>query len=58
MKFLNKVIAIGTLIAIYSPTFAQAYVDETHCMALNIYFVLYCDVRINHYIVRTHAPYK
>ena len=37
MKFLNKVIAIGTLIAIYSPTFAQAYVDETHCMALNIY---------------------
>ena len=36
MKFLNKVIAIGTLIAIYSPTFAQAYVDETHCMALNI----------------------
>ena len=37
MKLLNKLFAVSILAALYSPTYAQAYVDETHCMALNIY---------------------
>ena len=37
MKLLNKLFAVSILAALYSPTHAQAYVDETHCMALNIY---------------------
>ena len=38
MRLLNKTIAIGFLIALYSPILhAQNYIDNTQCMALNIY---------------------
>lgn len=40
MKLLKKVIAIGTLIALYSPAFALERInldDDVDCMALNIY---------------------